>query len=558
MRPVPKRRHLLAALIFVACAALAGDFAMLDERLSNTQVSIATVAVKRPNQDDLFKNDPVFGRSDLWRFHTPVYQALMEMVLVPTEYEDVTLPFRAMTGLVVLLYLGGMYVLLYRQCRSWSISALVAVLSTAVTYTLGRSFWGVGSLGSITPPTLVVAMTPLIVLSYLRYQNQWRVLLVFAFIGLCANLHMVTALNLALVLVIVYLGRRRFALSAWPMAIACALAALVLAFPYMWYYAHLRWLSVSTEDVRVSAAVVHEAFRLGNLAVLYPDMLKSLLYWVLLVLVLLIPAAAVLARVERFRVRDLGVWVWLACGAFFVSLVLHGASQLVGVLLDRPPPIIDFARASNLVMLPLYVLFAQALTNLFRLVRRGRGALRWGCAVFLAAWMLPSDNLRVGRHIVYEAATAFMEDEQKPLRVQQLARKRRRRAELAEIARWARWNTPADAMFLTDRAEFRMMSRRSILASSDDVKYYYYVTPWRLGAWMDRLVRQKAVLSAPAGTSDPHAAVKFVADLRAEDFEAVTEWYVILNAANAPETPEQMQPVTGGSWGVHYRLYRIR
>jgi len=557
MRPVPRRRHLLAALIFVACAALASGFAMLDDRLSKTQANIATVAIKRPNQDYLFKNDPVFGKSDLWRFHTPLYQALMEMVLVPTGYEDLTLPFRAMTGLVVLVYLAGMYVLLYRQCRSWSVAALVAVLSSAVTYTLGRSFWGVGSLSSITPPTLVMAMTPLIVLSYLRYQNQWRVLLVFAFIGLCANLHMVTALNLALVLVIVYLGCRRFAPSSWPTAIACALATLVVAFPYMGYYLHLR-ISMTPQGARVSAAVVNEAFRLGHLALLYPEMLKSLLYWVLLVLVLLIPAAAVLSRVERFRVRDLGVWVWLICGAFFVSLVLHGASQLLGVLLDRPPPIIDFARASNLVMLPLYVLFAQALTNLFRLVRGHRDVLRWGCALFLAAWMLPSDNLRVGRHIVYEAATAFMADDRKPLRVQQLARKRRQRAELTEIARWARQNTPAEAMFLTDRMEFRMMSRRSILACSDDVSYYYYVTPWRLGEWIDHLVRQKAVLSAPDGKSDGRTVAKFVADLRAEGFEEVPGWYVILRAANAPETPEQLLPIKGGNWGVHYRLYRVR
>ena len=96
-----------------------------------------------------------------------------------------------------------MYALLYRQTRSWSLSAFVAVLSSAVTYTLGRSYWGIGSLASITPPTLVLAVVPLIVLSYLRYERQWRVLLVFAFIGVCGNLHLVTAANLTIVLLIV-------------------------------------------------------------------------------------------------------------------------------------------------------------------------------------------------------------------------------------------------------------------------------------------------------------------------------------------------------------------
>jgi hypothetical protein len=558
MRPIPRSRHLLAVLIFAGAAAVSVYLGWRDDRFSKTQISIATVAIKRATgPQELFANDAVFGTSGRWRFHTPLNQALLEMILVPAGYHDLTIPFRAMTGVLVMIYLCGMYALLYRQCRSWSISAFVAVLSSAVTYTLGKSFWGVGSLGSITPPTLVMAMIPLIVLSYLRYENQWRVVLVFAFVGVFGNLHLVTAMNLTIVLLIVYLGRHRFAPSSWPTAIACGLASLGTALPYTGYYLHLRYSSVPV-DAEISAAAVYEAFRVGKWALLYPDMLKSLLYWGLYVLVLLIPAAAVLLRIERFRVRGLTVWVYFAAGALFVSLGLHGISQLVGFLRGQWPPIIDFAQGSNLVMLPLYVLFAQALTNLFRLARSHRDALRWACAIFFAAWMIPSDNLRVARHMVYDLATAWMEEDQKPLRVQELHAKVNEKSELSAIAHWARRTTDVNAVFLTNDVKFRMMSRRAIAASPHDVKYYYYTTPWELDDWVKRVENQRAVLRGLTEKVDGSAIARFVADLKNNGFPTATDWYVILPPSVVPESPSHLEPIEGAGWGEYYRLYRIR
>ncbi len=556
MRSIPRTRHLLAVLIFAAVSAAAGYMAILDDRLSKSQVAIATVAINR-HQPELFSNDTIYGDSSRWRFHTPFLQSLLEVILLPTGYRDLSLPFRALTGVVLMIYLSGMYTLLYRQCRSWSISAFVAILSSAVTYTLGRSYWGVGSLASITPAAMVMGIVPLIVLAYLRYEKQWRIVLVFGFVGLCGNLHLVTGVNLVIVLLIVYLGRRRFAPSAWPTAIGCAACAMIAALPYAGYYLSLRYGAIPP-GAEVSPAAVYEAFRLGNLAILYPDMLKSLLYSLLLVLVLLIPAVAVLIRVERFRVRDLSVWIWFAAGVLFVSLCLHGASQLVGIIQGKAPPFIDFARASSLIMLPLYVLFAQAVTNLFRLVRVHRTALRWACAAFFAAWMIPSDNLRVARHAGYDLATMFMEEDNKPLRVQELHDRQDRQADLIAIAQWARHNTSKDTVFLTTKAMFRMISRRSIVASSEDVHYYYYVTPWELDEWIERVRTQAAALRSPSGRVNIQNIVQFIQDSKSGRFKQVTDWYVILPIKKTPKNPAPLLPVEGAGWGKHYKLYRLR
>ena len=553
MRPIPRTRHLLVLLIFAAASAAAGYFALLDDRMSDTQVNIAAAAVKR-HQTDLFAHDPVFGHDRRWRFQTPAVQIPLELMLVPTDYQDLALPFQAMTGVFTMIYLAGMYALLYRQCRSWSVSTYVSLISSTVIYTLGRSFWGIGSLSSITPAAMVIAVVPLIVLSYLRYENQWRVLLVFAFIGLCANIHLVTAMNLAIVMLIVFLGRHRFAPSCWPTAIGCVLCVSMAALPYAAYYLHLRYSGAP--DALIEASQVQQALRLGGLELFYPEMLKSLVYWLLFTLVLLIPAAAVLSRVERFRVRDLAGWAWMAAGSLLVCLGLHGASQLVGILTGKAPPIADFAQASNLVMLPLYVLFAQALTNLFRLMRPHKVRLRWALAAFLAAWMIPSDNIRVPRHIAYDLSTSFMAEDRKPLRVQELHARAERIAELANIANWAKSNTPTDSVFLIDSAKFRMLSRRAIAATRDDARYFYYVTPWQLGQWRKTVTRQRLVLRPPSGKASDVKILEFIQGLTQGGLAGVENWYVILRAAVAPDTPGALSAQRGPGCGKHYRLYR--
>ena len=533
--------------------------AFLDDHLSDTQIAIATAAVRR-NQPDLFAGDGVFG-TGLWQFNTPAFQGILELGLVPTGYRDVTFPFRAMAGAAVMIYLCGMYALVYRQCRSWSVSAFVAVLSSAVTYALGRSFWGVGSLASITPPALCLILTPLIMVAFLRYGRQWRLLLVFGFVGLCGNLHMVTALNLTIVLLIVYLGWRRFSPSAWPMAAGCGFCALLGGLPYAAYYVGLRW-SMTPPDAQVSTAAVIEALRLGKAYVLYPDLLKSLLNWLVVIGLLLIPAAAVLSRVERFRTRNLGIWVWFAAASLFVALGLQGISQFVGSLEGKAPPVIDFVAASSLIMLPLYVLFAQALTNLFRLARRHRVWVRWACAAMAAAWLIPSENLRVARHAVYNAAASFMDEADKPLRIQEIQKGRQERIELARIAHWARDpdHTATNALFLTDDTEFRMLARRGILASADDVSFFYYMAPWRLESWSHMVRDQAAVIRPKAGAkADPHAMKRFADELaKRPEYAAVGQWYAILKASAGPEQPEPIQPVTSEGWGKHYLLYRLR
>ncbi|MBN1555076.1 MAG: hypothetical protein JXA11_10040 [Phycisphaerae bacterium] len=559
MRPVPSTKHVLSVTIFLAVSVGSGYLAWKDHRLSEEQVSFATAAVKR-HQPNLMQHDTVYGdvhaQGRLRQLHTPVFLSLMELSLIPTNYEDLTLPFRVGVAPFLFLYLCGMYALLWRQTRSSTISCYVAILSATVIHTFGNWFWGLGTLASITPQGLLIAVAPLLLLSYLQNAHRPQVVATFGAIGLCANLHLISAMNLALILLAVHLGRNRFSLRAVFLGVGCVVFFAVGASPYLMYFIALRRsIAAAAGNPAVSSQAVLYALRNSELAVLYPEMLRSLLNWGLYVAALAVPAGVLLWRLERFRARNLDLWLWMAGMGLFVALGLHGLNQWLGRVGDSAPPMIDFIQASVWGMLPLYVIFAQALTHLFRLVRKHRRYLQYAFGLFLLAWMLPSDNLRLVRHEMYDLATRFLDEADRPMRVQEIDEQDAERIELAAVADWAGSQTDVNAIFVTDQSEFRMLSRRGVLVCRDDIRMFYYLAPWTLSGWTDQLLKQYQWLTPPYAPRKLQTAVTGMANTDA--YRGVPEWYVLLQAdpTNSPVAPLEIIP--SERWGTHWRVLRI-
>ena len=555
MRPVPRPRHLLAAFIFALAAAAHGYLGFHDRQLSTAQVQATTASLK-DHDHTLFPGDAAFGPSGLWRLNSPAFRLLLNAVSAVAGHAKPVMPLRLLIAPVVLLYLCGMYALLYGQCRSWSVSVFVALLSSAVVWSLAGAYWGVGSLQSITPAGLLVALTPLLMMAYLRWEAHLCVMLAFLFVGLTGNVYPIGAINLAIVLLLVYLGRGRFARRRCIIAAGCAVCALIGMLPWIWHYTELR-LAVPDGWSLTDAATMRQALLLGDLEIFWADLLRSLLNWLLLVLVLLVPAVAVLVRLERFRIRKPGFWIWLMSAALFVSVAVHGLALLVGRLSGRPPVTIDLPKASCLAMPALYVLFAQALTGVFRLVREHKAVVRWLCAVLLVAWMLASDNCRVVRHAALGAATSYMPEGEKPHNVQRHIERRRALDELTAMAAWARGNTDAAAMFLSDSIAFRMMSRRSIVAAAEDVRYFYHLAPGRLGAWCRLISRQAALLQTRK--IDTEALAAFLDELaESQRFTGARGWCIIFPAGATLDKTGPFEQVTSPEWGLSYQLCRRR
>ena len=288
-----------------------------------------------------------------------------------------------------------------------------------------------------------MSLVPLIVLAYLHYQDHWRLVLVFLFIGVMGNIHLVSAMNLTIVLLLVYLAQRKLGLQTLKMALACGSTALLAASPYFLYYFGVRH-QLSAGHAGAGANLVASAFRITEQDVLYPRLL-----WGAAGLGPAAPPAWALgwwrpcssAGWSDSSSTSVSFWAWFIAAVLAVSLLLQAASQVVGVLAGSGPPAIDFLRASNLLLLPLYVLLAQGLTNLFRLVRTHRRLLQWACVAMMAAWMLPSPNLAQARLKVFEAADWVLSEPDKPKVLRDLEEDRQRRDELDAIAKWRRTPT---------------------------------------------------------------------------------------------------------------------
>jgi len=423
---------------------------------------------------------------------------LMEMSLIPTQYSDLELPFRVGVFPFVLLYLCGMYALLWRQCRSSTIAAFVSVLSIVVIPTFGDWFSGIGTLESITPEGLVTVFSPLLILCYLRTSRLNKTALPFCLIGLCANIHLVAASNLGLVLLIVHLVRNRFKLRAIWESVVGLFFFLVGAMPYLAYFTVLRYhLASEAGNVSVSTTAILHALQISDLDILYPHLLNSLVNWGIYVLILGSLSATMLWRVERFRAQDMDVWLPMVGGGLFVAIVLHGIFQGLGLIWNSVLPLMDFTQASCWVMLPLYVMFAQALTHLFRIVRKNRAYLRWACAAFMIVWLLPSKNLLAFRHLSYALVTSHLEESEKSIRVQELSDRAKEQDELNAIAQWAKIQSDDNAMFMTYNNLFRMKAQRNIFVCREDFRYFYHLSPWLLDEWTEDIELQSRMLANP-------------------------------------------------------------
>jgi hypothetical protein len=560
MRPVPSSKHILSVVIFLFVAGWSGWWAFTEHRLSESQLAFAAAAARR-HDPTLLRYDSAFGKlhgqGRLYELPTPVFLALLDAVLIPSGYQDLTLPFRVLAGPMVFLYLCGMYALLWRQTHSSTISAFVAVLSVTVLETFGDWFWGIGPLETISPQGLVIACSPLVLMSYLRNSHRLHVGLTFAFLGLLGNIHLVSASNLALVLLLTHLFRNRFSRGALLQA-GLSIALFTLGtLPYLMYFLSLRsQLAAAAETTGISAHAVLDALRLADLDVMYPELRNSLLRWVLYVAALAIPSAVVLWRFEQYPSRNLDLWVGLILGGVLVALGLHGLSQWIGRLWGSATPYVDFIQASAWVMLGLYGLAAQALTKLFRLARRSGWLVRWALAAILVAWILPSDNLRLFRHVLYDWGTAFLADENKPLRVQEIHDQRHKDTELLAVADWAGLNTDPRSLFITDQIDIRARARRSLYVCREDFRLFYYLTPWVLDEWSRKVMTQYAWLNPPFNASELAVALDALAG--SDDYADATEWYLIVPRRPGDELAGLFQEVVHEDWGKYWRVLRYQ
>jgi hypothetical protein len=177
--------------------------------------------------------------------------------------------------------------------------------------------------------------------------------------------------------------------------------------------------------------------------------------------------------------------------------------------------------------------------------------------------MLTSDNLRVTRHAAEDAAALFIAEGDKPRSVRRHRRRRREREELIAIAQWAQRHTGVHAVFVVGDPEFRLLARRSIVASRFDARAIFYLTPWHLGELMNRTDQQDRLLNPNQGDRLPAKQLQFVMELATQDeFRQADGWFLIVPQEVIVENVETLEEVSwdheSSRWGQCYRLYRLK
>ena len=558
MRPVPRFKHAPAFLICLAVAILYGGLAAVDTHLDDTQITLGTAALSA-SSGTLFPADPLFGARTQAPIPGPAFVGALRLAL-PLAGGDPVWPMRLLVGPLTLLYLLGMYGLLLRQCRSWTIAVFVAVLSSVVIETMGGATWGIGTLSSAGPAGVPLAATPLIVLGMLgtleRGRSAWHVLTIFLLVGLLGHFDLSWTLNMALILAATYLIRRRFTPSAWAAALGGLLLAVAAALPPLMQCLSARLASSATWE---NARTVYRMLREGDHAMLYPQAFRALPDWLAWAAPLAIVTTVTLWQVDRFRVPQGAFWAAFAGATVAVAVAFQWISHAIGHVSHTVPPLVGFVQAASLLMLPMYALFAQAVTSLFRLTVGHHTLMRTACALAAAAWLIPSDNLAPARHAAYLTTSVLLSEENQPRRLRRLEEQAGHYAEIQAVAAWARSHTSADAVFLSDQSLFRLLSRRTIVAGDRDRAFLTCGSPTRQADWFTRLRQQAELLRPAAGKTDPAAIGQFVGEMSSRPpFSSGSAWYVVLPASAAPEATAILTEETSPDWGLFVRLYRVK
>jgi hypothetical protein len=274
---VPKRALLLPLLLFTVLTTAHTYIGLSHGELGNSdQINIGIMELKL-SDSTLFSRDYVFQDASLFAFYTPVFVSLTAFLkqLVGSFVSGLIV----LMPVVMIVYLLGMFLLVYWFTRSGLIAFFISVVSSFPKWTIGATFWGVTGLETIMPRTLFLMFAPwLFLLFFLWLEDKrgvWRLLLLLFAVGLLANVHPVSGLVVVQLMLSLLLFARGFSRQSIALICLSGVAALFGALPILVNMAG-SFRSISDEPVVIAFAdfyaVMH--LRLGTLFPINPTFLN--------------------------------------------------------------------------------------------------------------------------------------------------------------------------------------------------------------------------------------------------------------------------------------------
>jgi hypothetical protein len=518
-----------AVIVFVALAAFWGmrGYTQGVEHLGGVQGGdqhLNLLLVLQADDPSLFSGDLVFGGTSMIEDYIPLYIGFLRLAY--HVFGDLAAGYKVLVFPLTLLYLVGAYFVFLRfSCIPWVAVALSAFSSLPLGIVLAEEIFGLGPLKLMVARTILTGVFPFLFLAFCAWTSKpGRLIALFLGVGLLANLHPVSALDIAAVLGITYLLERRGDLRSWFVLVGMAAAALAGAAPIAWNQLHhaARQAAMAVQSGSGAVAqIASEEFRFimfppRSLSALPMGVAYTLTIGVMLISVvtvlhgrrresgpggllfrlgaaasaayLLFPEVKLLSALpivlfllphREASLREERLAVYFSLATFWITMAELLVFQFGPASLNRALLGVMATRVARFAVFAVYLLIALAV----RLVdwSKVRGIVKVACIlllVFAAFWQV-RHTFRTYLRPRGEAAAA----------------------DLAAVARWARDDTSPEDLFLFDSAVFRVIAQRPLAFATKDGAAAAASRPDRASAWLERQA------ATHAAGDDPEALI---------------------------------------------------
>jgi hypothetical protein len=234
-----------AFALFIALQTYSGFFQSYN--LGSDQQMVGIMALKQ-TRPELYTQDYFLTDDSLLRYYTPFYRYLTGWLV--SFMGDYALALLVLLPAIMLVYLLGMFVLIYSVTGNIWIGVLISVVSSLEWTAFGGEVWGVANLRLVMPRAFFCALAPwltILMFRWLQSEQWWHWPLLLLFTGLSANLHPVSGLGFAQLLLSIFVVVR--GISKRNLVILCGAGAAAMAGVWPTLANFLRATSIETVSV---------------------------------------------------------------------------------------------------------------------------------------------------------------------------------------------------------------------------------------------------------------------------------------------------------------------
>ncbi len=433
MRPVFKHTAYILSLFILAFAYIYYPSYSYEDRIFERDQLSQTPMIQMEQDPTLFPTDEIFHQ---WRtmFRTIFYPFVAWMA---TLLGSIKAAYFILSIVMGLIFLFGVYLLVYEITKNRFVSALVSFFSIFPRASFGGIVWAFPDSANFFTRHIVVNFVPLLFFWFLRIRGRRTLVLLFLVLGLFGNIHPLTAAHLAALFSVTFLFLGRKNLPGTVKTLVYSLVAFVVGLsPY------LVSGPAALQPIFGRAAPPIEIFQFRAGSLLIPGFrtIRWVGFYLTIPVLLAIPGFLKARTDPSFRHRE--TLVILLGSILVLSIVGNLAVQTSNNLLRLQP--------IRIFVYIYLVLFCYAAVTLKELLDKKRWKTFAVCGLLL---LVPFNSLE----------GMIKEWRGKPGKIYSYQRD----GKFLDLAAWAEANTDRDDLFLTplDMSAFRIYAKRGIVVS---------------------------------------------------------------------------------------------